>query len=359
MVEAFRRGAGVVRQKVLEGLRAAGGFDLLADSKWRRSRVLVLCYHGVSLDDEHEWNPELFVTEAFLRRRFEIIRDRGYRVIDLGEAIERCAAGTLPERSVVLTFDDGLADFALRALPLLQEFRFPATVYVTSYYSQKQWPVAPPVHRYVLWKAGSRSSRLSWPEVGISPSYLPSSPRERRDIAQALAEFAERKGLSGEARWEITQELAARLNVDLEVIRRRRILHIMTGDEIRQVADAGIDVQLHTHRHRVPRDAALFQAEIRDNRAWLEPLIGRAANHFCYPSGVVFDECLPWLRQLGVASATTCFSGLHSRDIDPLIVPRFIDTFLQSETMFEGWLSGAAAILRRREGSRRGLPERD
>jgi hypothetical protein len=41
----------------------------------------------VSLHDEHEWRRSLLVTAALLRRRFEILRDSGYMVLPLGEAV--------------------------------------------------------------------------------------------------------------------------------------------------------------------------------------------------------------------------------------------------------------------------------
>src|SRR5262245_37310961 len=102
MAELIRKAVGQARSVALAGIHAVGGFGWVADSGWRGERLLVLCYHGVSLQDEHEWDPELFVTPAFLRRRFEILRDGGYTVLPLGEAIERCADGTLPARSVAL-----------------------------------------------------------------------------------------------------------------------------------------------------------------------------------------------------------------------------------------------------------------
>jgi peptidoglycan/xylan/chitin deacetylase (PgdA/CDA1 family) len=47
-------------------------------------------------------------------------------------AIERLYERNLPKRAVVLTFDDGYYDFTARALPLLEEGSYPATVYVTT-----------------------------------------------------------------------------------------------------------------------------------------------------------------------------------------------------------------------------------
>src|SRR5689334_20863126 len=107
----------------------AGGLNgIIGASRARRSRLLILCYHGVALADEHEWDPELWVTQDHLRRRLTILRETGCEVLPLDQALEHCAARTLPSRAVALTFDDGFADFALRAVPVLRELGMPATV---------------------------------------------------------------------------------------------------------------------------------------------------------------------------------------------------------------------------------------
>src|SRR4051812_36906439 len=111
MTETLRTAARHARHLALSGVHAVGGFRRIAESEWRRRRLLILCYHGVSLRDEHEWNGALFVSPRFLRRRFEILRDGRYTVLPLGEAADKLHRGTLPPRSVVLTFDDGFYDF--------------------------------------------------------------------------------------------------------------------------------------------------------------------------------------------------------------------------------------------------------
>src|SRR4029077_19879262 len=102
--------------------------------------------------DEHEWNEELYIPPVLLRRRLRHLRARGYNILPLAEACDRLGKGTLPPRSVALTFDDGAVDFASRALPILREFDVPATVYLTTYYSDARLPVFDVVLSYVLWR---------------------------------------------------------------------------------------------------------------------------------------------------------------------------------------------------------------
>jgi hypothetical protein len=112
-----------------------------------------------------------------------------------------------------------------------------------------------------------------------------------------------------------------------------------------------IDVQLHTHRHRVPTEANGFEREIVDNRREIASMTAAemaSVRHFCYPSGVTNPSFPGWLKRLGVVSATTCFPGIASKESDPLMLPRLIDTVNLSDVEFEGWLTGASAFLPRR-----------
>src|SRR6266581_3912669 len=48
-----------IRRAALHLLRNTGVFRLLRESEWRRQRLLILCYHGISLEDEHQWRSGL------------------------------------------------------------------------------------------------------------------------------------------------------------------------------------------------------------------------------------------------------------------------------------------------------------
>jgi hypothetical protein len=183
------------RQAVLNGLRTIGGLTWFAKSEWRRKRLLILCYHGVSLQDEHEWHPQLFVTEAFLRRRFEIIRDSGYLVLPLSEAVDRLRGGTLPDRSVAITFDDGAHNFFAAAAPVIEEFGFPATVYISTYHCIHQRPILRLTISYLLWCA---RLKVLDPSVFRVQKYLVALNDDRQREKFAAELYTEARALSNE-----------------------------------------------------------------------------------------------------------------------------------------------------------------
>ncbi len=140
-----------VKLAALSALRRSGIFSLVTNSRWRQQRLLILCYHGTSLEDEHLWRPTLYIHPQKLEQRLEALKKGEFSVLPLGDALQRLRAGTLPPRSVVITFDDGTYDFFRQAYPLLTSFGFPVTVYQTTYYTSVERPVFNLICSYMLW----------------------------------------------------------------------------------------------------------------------------------------------------------------------------------------------------------------
>jgi peptidoglycan/xylan/chitin deacetylase (PgdA/CDA1 family) len=332
-----------LKRLAIEFARRSGCCRLLLDSDWRQQRLLILCYHGTSIDDEHQWDPQLYISAGHLRRRLELIREARCHVLPLEEAIRRLYAGDLPPRAVAVTYDDGAYDFCARAYPLLNEFDIPSTVYLTTYYVTHRVPVFDPMCSYLLWKA--RSGSLAWPDVLGDRIIELSQPAGRVAARAAVFAFVAARQLGGSEKADLLAQLAEHLGVDYSQLLERRILQLMTTEEASALARQGVDIQLHTHRHGVSLDKDVFAREIRENREIVERLRGKPALHFCYPSGAYRAEFLEWLREWRLASATTCDPGLVTRQTEPLQMPRLVDTSGKSEAEFVAWLSGAAALL--------------
>jgi peptidoglycan/xylan/chitin deacetylase (PgdA/CDA1 family) len=332
-----------LKQAPLRAMKLLGGFDRIHDSAWRQKRLLILCYHGVSIEDEHEWNSALYMPQDGLRRRLEMLRASRCTILPLGEALERLYAGTLPPRSVAVTFDDGFFDFYSRAYPLLREFDVPATVYLTTLRCEKNAPIFRLVCSYILWKARGRTVHL--PDV--DREFDLRSAEGRAAAHQAINAFAAREQLTVEQKDELAGRIAAACAMDYRDLSARRLLTIMTPAEVTTLAAAGVQFELHTHTHTTPTTASAWEREIGQNRASIERMTKRSAVHFCYPSGNYRAEFLPSLAEQRVVSATTCDPGLASPRTHPLMLPRFVDTTGVSPVEFEGWVTGAATFVSR------------
>lgn len=339
------------KQAALQSLKTTGVSTLVHNSRWRRQRLLILAYHGISLGDEHLWNGSQFIAPDTFRSRLQMLKRSKCAVLPLGQAIERLYDGDLPERAVAITFDDGTSDFSRKAFPLLQEFDLPATLYLTTFYSEYQRPVFDPMCSYLLWKG--RSATLDLRKLTGQDRKISLTENDARETAlMEIHAFARAQKLSADEKDEFAASLAAQVGVDYSALVDQRVMHNVTADEVRKLAQAGIDVQLHTHRHRTPKDRSLFLREIEDNRASIQEMTGQRPSHFCYPSGVYDQMFLPWLEEAGVLSATTCELGFASRSSNRLLLPRFLDNESLSDIEFESWLTGVSlALPRRRVGA--------
>src|SRR5215813_8407910 len=278
-----------LKQATLVGLKTLGVSTLTQNSRWRQNRLLILAYHGFSLEDEHLWNQDLFMHPDYFIGRMGLLKKCGCAVLPLGAAIRRLYANDLPENCVALTFDDGYYDFYKVALPILKEFNLPATLYLTTSYVHYNRPVFDLICSYMLWKGRNTTPDLRQ-IVGQGAKLDLSIDAARAAAYDHLIGFARRRKLSLEEKDALAMELARRLRIDYDALCARRILHLLNPEEVRQLAAEGVDIQLHTHRHHSPLNRQLFSREIEDNRNSILEMTDSWAQHFCYPGGNFNDD---------------------------------------------------------------------
>ncbi|MBL8379245.1 MAG: polysaccharide deacetylase family protein [Burkholderiales bacterium] len=334
-----------VKLTLLALARACGLFALAR--RVTRRRLKILCYHGFAAADEAEFRPQLFMRAELFGERMARLRELGYQVLPLDEAVRRLYEGTLPPDSVAITIDDGFDNTHGLAAPVLARHGFPATVYVTSYYVLHDAPVFRLFVQYLFWL--TRCDLLviagqTW-HVDARVDLRDAASRERVqnsliDAGEAATGETERRAL---AVW-----LADALGLDHATLERSRRLHLMRPEQLRALAAMGLSVQLHTHRHRFPiDDQSVVRQEIEDNRRALADWLDGPFEHFCYPSGVWHPRQAAWLDQLGVRSSTTCLPGLNSRDTPRHGLRRFLDGQNIDPLEFESALCGFWDLVRR------------
>jgi peptidoglycan/xylan/chitin deacetylase (PgdA/CDA1 family) len=340
------------RALVLAAFRLCKGLGLFRLARrLTRQDLRILCYHGFVLDDEDAFRESLFVSREFLDRRMRHLQEQGCCVLPLDEAIERLRAGTLPRHAVTITIDDGFYSVHAVAREVLARYGFPSTLYLTSYYFQKGTPIFQLAVDYMCWKSPRSTADLSG--LGVPAlaraARFDLTPAGRAEASARIFAYGS-NALDEAGRVELSRRLGERLGVDYERIRESRILSLVSPGEARELEASGMAIELHTHRHAFPDNAAAALAEVGQNRAAVEPVIGRRMHHFCYPSGKWSHTHRPVLEQSDVASATTCHAGLARKGTNMLALPRILDDNRVTQIEFEAEVSGFTDLLRRLRG---------
>ena len=320
-------------KRAILSLAAASGLAALARRASRR-HLRILCYHGLWVLPGEPFGECLFITPEQFDARMARLRRSGVPLLGLGEAVRRLAKGDLPPRATVVTIDDGWVSTHSHMLPILERHEVPATLYSTTWYSERDLPV---VNVAVAWM-------------------LAAAGRPPTDCAQEIARI---EGLPEEQRLAALRALGATLGLD-EAWLETRQFHLMRPDELADARRRGLDIQLHTHRHiNVTSQIGRLGEEIDANRASLEAMLdGPVLEHFCYPSGTWHPDAAAILAAKGVRSATLVTEGLNAPDADAYALRRLLDGRHVGDVEFDAYLSGTLhylSELRGLAGAVRGL----
>jgi peptidoglycan/xylan/chitin deacetylase (PgdA/CDA1 family) len=99
----------------------------------QEKKVPILMYHSISQFASSKFR-QFTVPVTLFADHMTYLHQNGYTPITVTQFINaRGQKGSaLPERPIVITFDDGFADFFTEALPVLQQYRFTATLYIAT-----------------------------------------------------------------------------------------------------------------------------------------------------------------------------------------------------------------------------------
>jgi peptidoglycan/xylan/chitin deacetylase (PgdA/CDA1 family) len=303
-----------------------GGDRLL----WRLDgqRLRVLCYHGVC--DDHlagaPWLPSVFVTRSSFVEQLEYLR-REANVLPLEEAVDRLRDGSLPPRSVSLTFDDGYANNLRLAVPSLRLYGLRANIFVSS--------------RYV-----ETGEMFPFLKIKLIRLWL----RERRATAPLLDYGANPLDQVMQCAAPLWEEFKSRLTTS-----QRETLRPMSIAELREADTETVTFSAHSDAHCVLRNESddRRRSEIALSVEKVSAWTGRPVRAFAYPNGELgdFGEIdKQALRDAGVRVAVSGISGANGPDADVLALRRYPITIGHDAERFSaevtGFSSAARSLLR-------------
>jgi len=270
------------------------------------SRLRVLAYHEV--------------TDAVaLRRQLEVLR-QDYSVVDGATAVgSLTSARSLPTNAVWITFDDGYRSVVERALPLLEEFEMPGTLFVNPGVIEAGDP-----HWWDLVEAASVTDPEFARPLGIlgSIAQMKSIPDSlRRDTVELARSLLSSKDIA-----TIAQRVADRAHLD-------------------EWTRAGMQVGNHTWDHPCFDMCSPTEQEFQIVHAatWLidEGYCDGSPPVFAYPNGDRTDVAEWFLSRAGAQGACLFDHRLVSRRAGPMRISRLRISASASVGRFKDIISGA------------------
>lgn len=234
--------------------------------------VPVLMYHHVTPAGGH-----INVTPENFRDQLSWLKRHGYRTLTCDEFAAHLAGAPAPERSVLITFDDGYLDNYVHAWPVLREFGFHAVVFLVT-----QWIGQGPARPY----------------DGLTAA-LPPTP----DHAACMQLVEAGKAHEIALRWS-----------EIE----------------RMQADGDFEFHSHTHTHTrwdkqdADRKNDHLRQELQQSRACLIEHLGAVSDHFCWPQGYFDADYVRIAQEAGFRHLyTTRAFGRNLPGADPASIFRF------------------------------------
>lgn len=296
----------------------SGALYLLTRIKLK-GRAVVLTYHRVIADDKlalSHSSPGIIVHKDVFEQHFAVIK-RYLKPLTIEQFQEYFVSRKpLPDRSCLLTFDDGWLDNYETAFPILRKYRVPAAIFLPyNYISGKQ----------MFWQE-ELLLRLS--------NLLMTDNRDDHRFVQELA------ALEHDPHSEQLREYVSALklnsyqeiNTILELVRSRCHDNVMpchydrymSWEQILEMQQNGISFGSHTLSHRILTRVSREECtrELTDSKSLLETSLGMPVETIAYPNGGHNEQVEQLTEQAGYTLGFTTERGYVSGDTNPYSIPR-------------------------------------
>jgi len=276
-------------------------------------RLSILMYHRISAQIDPLFPGE--VDAARFDRQLDFLK-QCFTIIPLREAGQMLAEGRLPARAACLTFDDGYADNAEVALPIMQQHGVSATVFVATGFLDggTMW------NDSIIELVRRAPIDFDLRPLGLGEFRLSNDAARSRAIGILLEAL---KYLPIDERQVQVDAMIALAGVTLPSDM------MMRSEQVAQLHRQGIEIGGHTVNHPIlaRMDGPAARREIADGKAALETITGAPVRTFAYPNGRpgrdYLAEHVAMVRDTGFELAVTTSPGAAATRADCLQLPRF------------------------------------
>ncbi len=249
----------------------SGGFHVF---KWlARHHPRILMYHRVFPDA----SGRAIHPDEFLKQMKQIKQQ--FNVISLKALISQYKQNkSIPENTIVVTFDDGYLDFYDHVYPIMRELELPVTFFVTAGFVEQRLWFWPDQLRYLL--DYSQEKTISTPMGGLEVK----AQNTWEVIADHCLTLTQLK----------REEFFSDLQTQLKVILPDEVpdeYQLVSWEQLKEMSSSIVDIECHSMSHilmsQVSGDALI--QEVSDSKSLIEAHLQQPVKGFCYPNGLPDD----------------------------------------------------------------------
>ncbi len=273
----------------------------------KKNLLRILTYHRVADPSKNSvLNPRIIsATPAIFAEQMKYLA-QSYNVVSMEQVLAATLSQEqLPDRAVLITFDDGYFDFIEIAWPILKKLNLPATVFIpTSYPGQTD---------LVFWWdklyaafAQTSKNQLQIANTNFSTLLLEDHTKKMQSL-KLLQNHV--KTLPHSDAMALVDDVCERLKI-VNVIKQST----MDWDQLRVIANEGVTLGAHTRTHPLLTRLTLESAheEISGSYNDLKNEIGAVLPVFAYPNGNHDQAIMDILKQEKIELAVTVIDGFNN-----------------------------------------------
>jgi len=271
---------------------------------WQGS-CAIFCLHRVLPNEQvisdKSPNSNLTLTESRFSEMLEFLSSR-YQMIPLDLLVDHLQNGS-SEKVACLTFDDGYLDNIDHALPILEQFNCPATVYITTRFPEGDaW-----MWWYELWEYLQSKERLEIEFEGTHRIWYCKDKLQKNRCYLDLSSWIMMLPL---------ERQKVLLTAVTETVERHQYSNLcLDWNDIKKLDEhplVTIGAHTHSHPNLAQETEKTAREEILNSKLLLERRLGHSVDHFAYPFGSSLEAGAREYRlakECGFRTATTtnCF----------------------------------------------------
>lgn len=243
----------------------------------------IIYYHGIETNISDSYIQGVHISEKKFREHLDYLK-KNFEVISIDQFTERFESNSFKGNEVVITFDDGYKNNLTVAAPILKEYNFPFTVFLSTALvddTSLRFPTF--IIRAIVMKCKNETIQLN----SINKKYILSNKAQRREVAQGLIAIA-KKAPNAEVN-SLLQDLISNISHEeyKEICNAFISDEAMNWEDVKKIMEYNCTLASHCDEHFIchenqTREEILYQ--LIQSRNKITQVQG-SCHYFAFPNG--------------------------------------------------------------------------